>query len=375
MDELEDARAAVEAHRDGLRRVEDELRTALEEEERLQPRGLLALFRPPPDPARMEELGAVIEVLKEELKIRRQTFNEALKAAEEQESNIARGAQLPAMVVDLETAVIAVQSLKSLERLFPKLQNIAARAESARDAVPLTRSGGRHGGRRPDPHAAAKKMTAVVQHTDGWEDGVDQAELLADIVGIPLMLPRRWEAGPRPDHSPQPAADVALARGAAVARTLEEFGLAMSFVRVELDGLQRRIWAILETVMERHPDAQGTAASQPFDPMQVVARTPPPTAPGADSWAELDTAWQALRSTQVSLAALAARGARTVDYLDVMARWQRLAQEAGRLPLVREHQLVPPVNEGDLQGFVARLLAEWPALDARFEHVRAQQDL
>jgi len=373
VDQLADARAEVETHRVGLRKVEDELRAALEARDELQPSGLLGMFRASPDPARMEELDAVIEVLKEELKIRRQTVHQARQAVEEQESNIARGAAMPTQVVDLASAVVTVQGLKRLDRLLTELRTIAARAEQARDAVPMTRSGGR-GQRRADPAAPAKRASAVAEHTDNWEPLVDRAELVADLVAFPLVLPRRWDADARPDHAPQPTAEMALARQAATTQSREDFGVAIAFTRTDIDQQRRRIWTMLEVVKENYPRAEEGGATQPFDPLQAIVHETAAKAPSADPGPELRKQWEALRSTHDALAALSARGARTIDYLDTMAHWQRQAMAVGQLPIARAHQLLPPVNEGgNLSAFVARLLAEWPALDERYGQVVEQR--
>lgn len=370
MDELERARTEVATHREGLRKTEAELKEArLERESLTSSGGLFGLFASAPDPAKLEEVDTVIAVLQEEVRIRRQTLHEALQKMERMEADAARGAILPPGIDDLDRAVLCVQALRKLEPLLRDLERIASKADQARDAVPLTKRAGRNG-RRADPHAAAKRGSAVYKHTEDWERLVDEAELMADVAGIPLVLPRRWDAQARPDHGPQPAPDVALARQQALAGGNQDFGLAIAFVRTDLEALQRKGWNIVEAVIEKFPEASALAAERPFEPMEAGRGGQGPQQAGP---ALLEKHWTGLREAHTALAALVGRGARTVDYLDTLGLWQRHAQQVHKLPIAQRHGLLPPLNDGgDLQRFLATLLKAWPELDARYESQRAE---
>jgi len=370
MDELEQAKAEVTSHREGLRTTEAELKEArLERESLTSSGGLFGLFASAPDPAKLEEIDTVIAVLQEEVRLRRQTLHEALQKMERMEADAARGAILPPGIDSLDRAVLCVQALRRLDPLLRDLERIASKADQARDAVPLTRRAGRSG-RAADPHAAAKRGSAVYKYTEGWEQLVDEAELLADVAGIPLVLPRRWDAEARPDHGPQPAPDVALARQQALAGGNQDFGLAIAFVRTDLEALQRKGWNIVEAVIETFPEASALAAERPFEPMKAGRGGQGAQQAGP---AMLEEHWRGLRDAHTALAALVARGARTVDYLDTLGLWQRHAQQVHKQPIAQDHGLLPPLNDGgDLQRFLATLLKEWPELDARYEAQRAE---
>ena len=160
-------------------------------------------------------------------------------------------------------------------------------------------------------------------------------------------------------------------REAAGTPTNYEFGAALALARSSIRQAQTHCVLARSAVEERFPGASALAANEPADaglPRSDAPERSFGSRPDAllQEWEDLRKCFAAIRAVHTGPTA-----ARTVDYLDPVGRWQ---QQATR---VREHEaaaaldLMPPVNDGaSLDAFVTRLLAEFPALDARFrEHV------
>jgi hypothetical protein len=371
-DELKQAEAEVEAHRASIREAEQALASAREELERLTPSGMLGWFRGSPDPDRVDQLEAVIPVLKADLRSRRELYNMAREVLEQLQIH-GSSAPVGTDVADAEAAARSLAAVTRLDHRLTKLLGMAVAADTAREAVPLTRRGHR-GSRTADPLAPQKRATAVAKHTEQWETVLDEAELLADIVGLPVVLPRRHRPVKRPPGAPVPDADVALARAESRFQRSEDFSAAISLVRSQIEGYQRRAWNTRTALVERFPEAEALAGELPFDLSEFLQATAPGEADGdAAGWAELTVQWKGLRAAYQVIDRLASDPrARTVDLLDPVGRWQRHATEVHEQPYAKQQGLLPPLNDGaDLQAFVQRLRSEWPELDARYEALEA----
>ncbi len=358
-----DEEARLEAQRVAIRKIEADIRKALAERDKLKPSGFFGMFGRGGDPAKLEEVEMTLEILKVELADRRRELRTALKAVEEADTQARRDAMLPADVGDAETAARMILALERMEPLLGDLRTMALEATRARAAKGLgVTTGGEY---RNYPGRRARMAHRTRVHTEGWERMLDEAEWLADIACFPLALPRRYEAPPRPPHAPRPTPEVKLAREANRIPSDHDFGPALEMVPSQLQQYATQAIHVREALGERFPEARTIAATTELDLHDASAPVAQPKS--EDPTDVLLAEWEALRKTYTEICRAVQKRSGTMAFLDPVGGWQRRAAKVRENPVAIEHGLLPPVNEsGDLAGFVARVQAEWPDLDARF---------
>jgi hypothetical protein len=360
-DDVEQKRTELEQHRTAIRSIEAEVRKALAERKKLQSGGLFGLFGGR-DPQRLEEVEMTLSVLQVELADRRKQLKEALDAVEQAERRTERVAILP-VAENEEQAARMVAATRFLERKLQTLGTMAATAVMGRESHRRPSFGRHNNGYYARNLQRGNMMSVVREQTERWEPILDEAEWLADIVGIPLVLPRRFSSSPRPDAGPRPTTDVDFARRAQTLSGAEEFGLALDVARPAIQSFEMQCVEVREGLLEQFPNAGALAISE--DALLVGSSAGESGAAGASD--DLSAQWEKLRTCFESIAAVRRKGGSTMDYLDPMGAWQRHANAVRRHPVAIEHDLLPPTNDGSpVDAFVSRLQAEWPPLDARF---------
>lgn len=359
----------VEAQREAIRRVEADLRQAIAQRKQLAPGGLFGIFRKP-DPKQLAEAELLCEVLKVELQDRRTRLRGALEAAERSQLPSREPPLETTGADDVESATRTLRAYIRLADLLETLHGIAGQVGRSRENQ--RRSIRRH--RRPSSLLPYEPTVAtnVRRETVSWDTYLDEAELLADLVGLVLVLPRRHPAASRPPNAPPEPPDLAAARRAEILGDSREFGTALELSLHRIDRLKTQVIHARSAARERCPEAWTRAlAASPFDPIAAVA----PAGSAGGPTEQLVAHWTALRTLFRTLTALRQRRARTLEYLDPAGEWQRRAEAVVALDASVHQGLLPPRNQsGDLPLFVERLETEWPALDARFRELFEASD-
>lgn len=362
VDDVEQKRTELEKHRTAIRSIETEVRKVLAERKKLQSGGLFGLFGGK-DPQRLEEVEMTLSILQIELADRRKQLKAALDAVEQAERRTERVAILP-VAENEEHAARMVAATRFLERRLQTLGTMAATAVMGRESQRRPTMGRHRNSYNARAWQRGNMMSIVREQTERWEPLLDEAEWLADMVGIPLVLPRRFSSSPRPDAGPHPAKDVDLARRAQTLSGAEEFGLALDVARPVLQSLEMQCVDVREGLLEQFPKAGAVAISE--DALFEGSSAGQSTGPAGSTDGLLDQ-WEKLRSCFDAIATVRRKGGSTMDYLDPMGAWQRHANTVRSHPMAIEHDLLPPTNDGSpVDDFVSRLLTEWPPLDARF---------
>ena len=193
-----------------------------------------------------------------------------------------------------------------------------------------------------------------------WESLVDDAERLADHLGIYLALPRLLTASAR-SHSVHAHPDSAPARSRMGTSDVADFASA-----VEASVPSIEDW-ITEVRAARRGQARGDAAGGRAAGVAAPAETP-----SSDVRAQLASQWDTLFGIAEILDREAKPGTRTADLLGPMSRWNQQATATRAYAEAHGLNPIPPINQGgDLLGFVDGLRAMLPMLEEQVDDLRS----
>ncbi|TVQ92554.1 MAG: hypothetical protein EA397_07020 [Deltaproteobacteria bacterium] len=357
MDELENARSELQAHREALRATEVELAEKLDQLASVAPRGWLGRLVKRSDPGLAAEIRNEIVEIKSKLRQSRERVQAALAEVERIEREAERDAMVPARAVDPASAALVLRVLERLGPLLVRLLSLSGAAKRDRAA-----QRGPKKGRRRFTDSRSKQGSAP-----DWDRGVAEAEILADAAGLPLTLPRYRASAPRPAGYPQPSPAIAMARQAALAGPQGDFALVMEMAESQLRQVEAQRVLMVAAIERRYPEARDLAAQIECDAEFRWLGTSSEEQRGVVGEQQLIEAWEALTRTYEALRRGVERGDRVVELLGPVGQWQRQVRVIRDLPLAQEHDLLPPTNEGtEMTIFVERLQEIWPSLNARF---------
>mgnify|MGYP000120537853 CR=1 FL=1 len=375
----------VERHREESRKVSGQLQTIIRETMQLSGvRGVVARITGRYE-RHVQDAEMVVAVLREELAVHRKKLAEAedrldkaraaAKArAEELAALGALGGDTAQRLLDGLDELEAVHRLDGIEQLQVVLkrarQHVGKLERKAQTAATLSRSAGGVMGQLATLTGPGVPDQPLGEVGSRWEIDLEEAEELADRLGVLLALPRVGDASAQSTVSGALRAhahpDSASARRALVFDDMNDLAKALERATPELDGLLEQLREAHREIVARYPEAPGQleatrAAAAAAGDQAVTLRTPAGNRRQAQK--AFVRHWERLLDLAEQLDRAAVPTARTADLLGPMAQWNQAATAARELGELHELSPLPPLNQGgDLHGFVDRLRGQLPQL-------------
>ena len=259
--------------------------------------------------------------------------------------------------------------LRQLRRTADRIEERAALAGPTFDPMKHSVSSGRGGARSLQKTARAlvsKPSTDLGSVGIRWEGLVEDAEVLADHLGLLLALPRMasTDGGIGRSHAVTAHPGSAPARGGMRTSDVSTFAGFVKACVPSIDDL------IDDVIAARDAASRGDEGGM----RAALASSRGGASGGAagDARAQLASQWDTLFGIAKILDREAKPGARTADLLGPMSRWNQQATATRAYAEAHGLNPIPPINQGgDLLGFVDGLRAMLPMLEEQVDDLRS----